>query len=69
MKCNVGGMERNARFIVAVIFALIAWFLVATVISKVIFGILAAILLLTALIRFCPLNAVFGRNSCEIPGR
>ncbi|GAC1440014.1 MAG: hypothetical protein NVSMB58_37050 [Terriglobales bacterium] len=69
MKCNVGGMEKSARFILAVVFALVAWFLVASVILKVVFGILAAIMLLTALVRFCPLNAMFGRNSCEVSGR
>jgi len=65
MKPNVGGIDRNLRIavgIVLVVFAVLApvdmaWRIAALVI--------AAVLLATATIRFCPINAALGINTSE----
>ncbi len=55
MKCNVGSLDRIVRIILAVVFVV----LVATETVKgtaaIVLGVLAAVFLLTAIVRFCPL--------------
>lgn len=65
MKLNVGGYDRIARFVIGIVLLVVgltapvgaAWQLVALVV--------AAIALLTAVVRFCPINHVFGINTCK----
>ena len=68
MTCNVGGIERGLRLFLAIIFALLAWFIVATGL-KALFSMLAMVMLVTALVRFCPINSLIGRNSCSVSPR
>lgn len=63
MEKNVGGMDRNARIVGGLIF------LVAAIFSPPITGLavllyaLAAIGLVTGLVGFCPVNALFRINT------
>lgn len=63
MTCNVGGAERGLRVTLGIVLAILAWVVVATVL-KVVLGLLAVVMLVTALTRYCPLNSLVGRNSC-----
>jgi len=65
MKCNVGGADRAVRLVVGVL-ALIAAVLgnfgsVATVVLYVV----AAIGIVTGLVRLCPLYLLLGVSSCK----
>jgi hypothetical protein len=65
MKSNVGGWDRNIRIVLGIVLIALGvlgvipgmWVLVAYII-----GVIA---LLTGVIRFCPLNALLGINSCR----
>lgn len=65
MEKNVGGMDRNARIVGGLIL------LVAAIFSPPITGLnillyaLAAIGLVTGLLQFCPLNALFKINTAK----
>lgn len=62
---NVGGADKVIRIVVGV--ALIAFALLSNVDTtwKVVAGIVAAIALLTAFVGFCPINKLFGINTCR----
>lgn len=64
VNCNVGTMDRIVRLVVAVALVGLAafgglesWVTIATLV-------VAAILGLTAVVRFCPLYALFGIRTC-----
>ncbi|MDK2981712.1 MAG: hypothetical protein PWQ55_2059 [Chloroflexota bacterium] len=59
MKQNMGSTDRTIRAIVGVVLAALIFFNVLTGTAAVVFGIIAGILLLTALVGFCPLYAPF----------
>jgi hypothetical protein len=67
MKCNVGGMDRIGRIILGIVLLLVA-LLVPTLGTslKILLFVIAAIALVTAVIRFCPANALLGLNSCKM---
>ena len=58
MKTNVGGMDRNARFVIGILLLLAGLLAPLDTIVRVILLILAAVALVTATVRFCPLNAL-----------
>jgi hypothetical protein len=64
MMCNVGGIERQIRITVGVLLigigALAGFSTVGTGIALAV----GAIALLTGAIRFCPLTALLGINTC-----
>ena len=65
MTCNVGGIDRVARTVVGIVLLTVG---VAAHIStgwRIAALIVAAVALLTAWVRFCPANAIFGINSCK----
>ena len=65
MKCNVGGTERSIRIgagLLAVGIGLFAG--LSSTIAGVVLG-AGAILLITGMVRFCPLSALFGINTCS----
>lgn len=63
---NVGTTDRVLRIVVGVALALYAVYGLASVWQWVAFAV-AAILIITALVRFCPAYALFGASTCESP--
>lgn len=61
---NVGGPERWARLIIGVFLLFLGLGPDTTGAAGIGLKVAGAILILTALVRFCPVNALFGRNSC-----
>ncbi len=65
MKCNVGGADRSARLVIGVGLLLIGIFVpMAAVWRGVVFAV-AVVALITAIIRYCPANALVGVNTCR----
>ena len=66
MKPNVGGMDLNVRIVLGIVLLLVglmapigaAWQIVALVV--------ATVALVTAVVRFCPANALLGINTCKM---
>lgn len=63
---NIGTTDRILRIVVGVALALYAVYGLASVWQWVAFAV-AAILIITALVRFCPAYALFGASTCESP--
>ena len=60
MKLNVGSTDRTIRLVIAVVAALLAAFVVKSGAFAIVLWIVAAIMLVTALVRVCPLYLPFG---------
>ena len=66
MKPNVGGLDRNARIILGVVLLVTALAAPASMTWRIVLLLVAAVALITAVVRFCPANALLGINTCEI---
>ena len=66
MSINVGSADRLIRIILGLVLIASAfmsgWSVLGTVISAVIGG----VLVVTALVRFCPLYRIFGVRTCKV---
>ncbi len=69
MKCNVGGMDRTSRIAMGVVLLVVGVVAPIDMVWRVLALVIAAIALVTATVRFCPANAVFGINTCEGEGK
>ena len=67
MVCNVGGPDRAIRTALGVVFALVALFLPMDTVWRVLLLVLAGIAFFTVVTRHCPLNSLFGINTCRAP--
>ncbi|MDT8452574.1 MAG: DUF2892 domain-containing protein [Gammaproteobacteria bacterium] len=65
MKCNVGGIDMGARLIIGVILLIAAFTLSMSAVWQTVILVIATIAIVTAVIRFCPLNAILGFNTCS----
>ncbi len=65
MKRNVGGMDRTLRFVVGVVLLIVGLAAPLEMTWRIVALVIAAIALVTASVRFCPLNAAFGINTFE----
>ncbi|HUX89716.1 MAG TPA: DUF2892 domain-containing protein [Gallionellaceae bacterium] len=65
MKCNVGGMDRTGRIVLGIVLLLVGLTAPIGMTGRVVALVIAAIALTTAIVRFCPINAMLGLNSCE----
>lgn len=63
MKSNIGGVEKAIRLIIGVVLALAGYFGGLPIWGATICYALAGIAIVTGLINFCPLWAIFGINS------
>lgn len=63
MKLNVGGIDRSARFVIGIALAAVAFIAPIDMIWRIIAGVIAAIALVTAVVQFCPANALLGINT------
>jgi len=69
MKCNVGGMDRTGRIVLGVVLLVAGLAAPVELIWRIVALVVAGIALVTAVVRFCPANAVMGINSCEGEGK
>ncbi len=65
MKHNVGGMDRTSRIVIGILLLLIAFFGPIGMTWRIVALIIAAIALITAAVRYCPLNAALGVDTSE----
>ncbi|MEF8757419.1 MAG: DUF2892 domain-containing protein [Halobacteriales archaeon] len=76
MKLNVGGGERTARLVVGALLLVVGLAGYAGMVpvavgpfpqflTSVVLALVGLILVVTGAVRFCPLNALFGRNSAR----
>ena len=64
MKKNVGSTDKIIRLLIAAVIAILILTGVLSNIVAIIFGIIAAAMIITSFISFCGLYAVFGWNTC-----
>lgn len=64
MQCNVGRVDQAIRIIIGVVLLLVGLLIPLGLIWQVVVLVLAAIALITGIIRFCPLWSVLGINTC-----
>ncbi len=69
MKCNVGGMDRTGRIVVGIVLLIVGLAAPVELIWRIVALVVAGIALVTAVVRFCPANAILGINSCEGEGK
>ena len=65
MKCNVGGIDRIGRIVVGIVLLIVGVAAPIGMLWQIVALVIAAIALVTATVRFCPANAIFGINTCE----
>ncbi len=65
MVCNVGGVDRMGRFIVGAVLLIIGFLAPLTTGWQIVVFVVAAIALITAIVRYCPANAILGINTCR----
>lgn len=65
MKCNVGGIDRTGRLVLGVVLLLVGLLAPLGMTWQIVVLVLAAVALVTGIVRFCPANALFGINTCE----
>lgn len=66
MKKNMGSMDKIIRSVIAVVFAVLYFTNVITGTLGIVLMVLAAVFLLTSLVSFCPLYALFGLSTCKV---
>ena len=69
MKCNVGGIDRTGRIVIGIVLLLVGLAAPLDMTWRIVALVVAAIALLTGIVRFCPANAIFGINTCEREGK
>ena len=65
MKANVGNTDKLIRLVLALIGLLLVIFKVVSGTLGIIVLVIAAILVITALVNFCPLYALLGIKTCK----
>lgn len=65
MKKNVGTLDRIVRLILAAVLAVLFLMKIVSGTLGIILLVVAAVLILTSLINFCPLYAIFGIKTCK----
>lgn len=66
MNKNVGTTDRAVRVGVAVVAAVAAWLVGVGSVLGIVLLVVAAVMLVTAAVGFCPLYRVFGINTCAV---
>jgi hypothetical protein len=64
MTCNVGGIERPIRIGVGILLLAIGAFANLSLLGTAVLLVAGTIALVTGVIQFCPLWALFGMNTC-----
>ncbi|MDX2248266.1 MAG: DUF2892 domain-containing protein [Bacteroidia bacterium] len=66
MKRNMGNTDRIVRILVAVVIAALYFTNVIGGTLAIILGVVAGIFILTSVVSFCPLYAIFGLSTCKV---
>ena len=66
MKKNMGNMDRIIRTLIVLVVAALYFTNVIGGTLAIVLGAVAGIFLLTSLVSFCPLYAIFGISSCKV---
>ena len=69
MKPNVGGMDRIGRIVIGVVLLIIGLAAPISAVWQIVALVVAAVALVTAVVRFCPANALLGINTCKLEGK
>ena len=69
MKCNVGGIDRSGRIVIGIVLLIVGIAVPLEMVWRITALVIAAIALVTGVVRFCPANAIFGINTCEREGK
>lgn len=64
MKINMGPADRGIRILISIAVGVLWYTNVINGTLAIVLSILAGIFLLTSLVGFCPLYALFGMNTC-----
>lgn len=65
MKINVGNTDKLIRLILALAGLLLYFFKVVSGTPGIVILVIALVLVITSLVRFCPLYTLFGINTCK----
>ena len=65
LSLNVGGFDQVFRIILGAVLIVLAYFGILSGTGAIIAYVVAAIALITGIIKFCPLNALIGINTCK----
>ncbi len=65
MKKNMGGLDRSLRVIIALVITLLYFNEMINGTSSMVLLVLAVVFVLTSLVSFCPLYALFKLNTCK----
>lgn len=65
MKTNLGTLDKAIRIIVAIAVALLIYTKIITGVLAIVLSIVAIVFVLTSLMGFCPLYALFGISTCK----
>lgn len=66
MKTNMGGVDKVIRILLAAVFATLFFTETVTGTLGIVLLALGGVFVLTSLVSFCPLYAIFGLNSCPV---
>jgi amino acid transporter len=65
MQLNMGTLDRALRATVAIIIGLLYWMSYITGVIAIVLGVVGLILLLTAIVGWCPIYALFDLSTVE----
>jgi hypothetical protein len=66
MKKNMGSADKIIRIILALVLAILSYTGILSGTLGIIALVLAAVFVLTSLVSFCPLYAIFGMSTCPV---
>lgn len=66
MKTNMGSTDRMIRIALAIVFGILYFTNVISGTLGLVLMVLAAIFLVTSFVKFCPIYAVLGLNTCGV---
>ena len=66
---NVGQTDKIVRIVLAIILLALDFFEVITGSFSWLLDVVAIVLIVTAIIGFCPLYKVLGKNTCSVDGK
>lgn len=65
MKKNMGSLDKLIRTAIALVIAILYFTNVITGTVAIVLALVAIIFLLTSLVNFCPIYAIFGASTCK----